>query len=533
MRPPHRQHASHPVQQRMGIARLCFDVDGLVAVERVHDGGQRQRGRLCAREAAIAVGRPLHGRAHAVAVTEADIVAHADLIAVVDHRRAGHREQQAVHQLDAPSVALQQRRQAAADAEIDARAAVGGVGLPEIIPLGIGHHLERQLVVVAQEDRPLAGVGDLRRLAHDVGDGKAVLARQRHVHARHQREMEGHVALVALAEIVLGVLGPLVGFGEQHAIGVELVELGTDPLQHGVRLGQVLVVGAFALDQIGNGIEPEPVDPEIEPEAHDAQHRLDHLGIVEIEVGLVRIEAVPVVGFGDRIPRPVGTLGVDEDDARALVFLVGVRPDVEIPRHRAGFGAARTLEPGMLIRGVIDHQLGHDAQAALVGGGDESLHVGELAVFGMDGAVVADVVAVVDPRRGIEGQQPQRVDAEIGDVVELGDQAGKVADAVIVGIEERLHMQLVDDRILVPERIRGRDHGAGELRRRRVHAAAPRSGDRRQMANGRTAGSSRSHWRLPCSVKRRPVIRSSASRAALSGRFHSHSGISKLVSCGW
>ncbi len=71
----------------------------------------------------------------------------------------------------------------------------------------------------------------------------------------------------------------------------------------------------------------------------------------------------------------------------------------------------------------------------------------------MHAAIVADVVAVVEARRGIERQQPDRVHAEIGDVVELGDQAGKIADAVVVGIEERLDMQLVDDRVLVPQRV--------------------------------------------------------------------------------
>jgi hypothetical protein len=33
--------------------------------------------------------------------------------------------------------------------------------------------------------------------------------------------------------------------------------------QYRVRLGQVLVVGALALDQIGNRIEAEPVDAEL------------------------------------------------------------------------------------------------------------------------------------------------------------------------------------------------------------------------------------------------------------------------------
>ena len=118
-----------------GSRALRLDVDRLVAVERVHDRRQHQPRRIGAREAAVAVGRPLHRRAHAVAVAEMDVVAHADLVAVIDHRRAGHGEQQAVHQLDAAAVALQQRREAAADAEIEPRAAVGGVGLPQIVAL--------------------------------------------------------------------------------------------------------------------------------------------------------------------------------------------------------------------------------------------------------------------------------------------------------------------------------------------------------------------------------------------------------------
>jgi hypothetical protein len=52
---------------------------------------------------------------------------------------------------------------------------------------------------------------------------------------------------------------------------------------------------------------------------------------------------------------------------------------------------------------------------------DEALDVVERAVLGMDRGVLGDVIAVIEPRRGIKGQQPQRVDAELGDVVELGD----------------------------------------------------------------------------------------------------------------
>ena len=212
------------------------------------------------------------------------------------------------------------------------------------------------------------------------------------------------------------------------------------------------------------------------------QHRLQHVGIVEVEVGLVGVEAVPVVGVGDRIPGPVRALGIDEDDARAGVFLVGVRPDVEVALGRAGRRLAGALEPGMLVGGMVDDQLGDDADAAPMRLLDEALDVVERAVLGMDAGVLGDVVAVVEPRRGIEGQQPERVDAELGDVVELGDQAGKVADAVVVGIEERLDVQLVDDRVLVPERVL-RD---GQLQQRPKVRSWP-SSQRARCARSRTA----------------------------------------------
>ena len=58
--------------------------------------------------------------------------------------------------------------------------------------------------------------------------------------------------------------------------------------------------------------------------------RLEHGGIVEVQIGLMREEAMPEVLAGHRIERPVRLLGVDEDDARAGVLGVGVAPDVEV-----------------------------------------------------------------------------------------------------------------------------------------------------------------------------------------------------------
>ncbi len=94
------------------------------------------------------------------------------------HRRAGQREQQRVHQFDAAAIVLQQRRQAAADAQIDAHLAIVRVGAVHVVALFVGHHLQRQLVVIAQEHGPLAVVGNRRRVLQDVDDGKAVFHAQ-------------------------------------------------------------------------------------------------------------------------------------------------------------------------------------------------------------------------------------------------------------------------------------------------------------------------------------------------------------------
>ena len=61
---------------------------------------------------------------------------------------------------------------------------------------------------------------------------------------------------------------------------------------------------------------------------------------------------------------------------------------------------------------------------------EKRLEILELAILRMNVGVVGDVVAVVPQRRGIEGQEPDRGDPKVLQVVELLGQASKVAVAV-------------------------------------------------------------------------------------------------------
>ena len=102
----------------------------------------------------------------------------------------------------------------------------------------------------------------------------------------------------------------------------------------------------------------------------------------------------------------------------------------------------------------------------------------------MDVQVVGNVVAVVLERRWKEGQQPQAGDAQVLKIVEFLDQARKIADSVVVAVEEGADVQLIQHRIFVPERIGGEAgllHGCPSGRRTTI----PNGGSVRLSEKGR------------------------------------------------
>ncbi len=252
--------------------------------------------------------------------------------------------------------------------------------------------------MVAQEDAPLAAVRDRRGLGQDFGDGVAGLSSYGHEDARHDGEVEGHVAFVpalrVVPEVVDDVLGPLIGLGEQHGVRVVRVDLRPDPLEEGVRAGEVLAVGALLRVQVGHGVEAEAVDAEVEPEAQGGDDLLHHGRVLVVEVRLVGEEAVPVVLLADRVVRPVRGLGVDEDDAGVLVLLVVVGPHVVVAVRTVRV-LARLLEPLVLVAGVVHDEVDDHPHAAGVRGVHELHEVGEIAELRQHGGVVGDVVAPV------------------------------------------------------------------------------------------------------------------------------------------
>src|SRR6266581_7694886 len=110
----------------------------------------------------------------------------------------------------------------------------------------------------------------------------------------------------------------------------------------------------------------------------------------------------------------------------------------------------------MGIRGVVDDQLGDDAQTPAMSLGYEMLEVLACPVLRVDIVVVSDVIPVILPRRRVEGQQPDRIDAEILDVIQLPGKACKIPYAIVIAVEERADVDFINDCVLVPKRIDSR-----------------------------------------------------------------------------
>ncbi len=93
---------------------------------------------------------------------------------------------------------------------------------------------------------------------------------------------------------------------------------------------------------------------------------------------------------------------------------------------------------------MVEHLVDQHAHAALVAGFHQPDEIIQRAEQRVDAAVVGHVVAEILHRRGEEGRQPDGVDVEAGDVVQLVQHAGQVAHAIAVAVKEAARVDLID-----------------------------------------------------------------------------------------
>ena len=99
----------------------------------------------------------------------------------------------------------------------------------------------------------------------------------------------------------------------------------------------------------------------------------------------------------------------------------------------------------MLVGGVAEDEVDDDLEAEPVRPREQCIEILVRAEKQVDGAVIGDVVAEIPHGRREEGRNPDRVDAERGDVFEARRDPGEIADAVVVAVLKASGVDLIDD----------------------------------------------------------------------------------------
>ena len=106
----------------------------------------------------------------------------------------------------------------------------------------------------------------------------------------------------------------------------------------------------------------------------------------------------------------------------------------------------------MLVGGMVEHQVEHDTDAATMRLGQEQVEVGKRTEARIDIHVVAHVIAEVLIRAGIDRREPERIHAQVGQIIQLTCNSGQVAQPVIVAICKRARIGLVNNPVTPPEK---------------------------------------------------------------------------------
>ena len=97
-----------------------------------------------------------------------------------------------------------------------------------------------------------------------------------------------------------------------------------------MRLRQILAARVLPFVKVRDGVETESVDAECQPKIAHLLYRFVNSRVIEIQLRLMRIKAMPIIRFRDRVPRPVRCLEIFEDDPRILEFFRRIAPDIEV-----------------------------------------------------------------------------------------------------------------------------------------------------------------------------------------------------------
>ena len=168
-----------------------------------------------------------------------------------------------------------------------------------------------------------------------------------------------------------------------------------------------------------------------------------------LRVSSKRVEAVPVPRASLLVIGPDLAFHSGEDLSLEPVRRLSVRPDVPVTVGGGAVGASRD-EPGVLVAGVVDHQIEHHPDTQFVGVAEQPREVPETAEPGTDAVVVGDVIAAVPARRGVDRVEPGRRHTQPLQVVQSSREPDQIADTIRVGVLEQPNVHGIDQRAAIP-----------------------------------------------------------------------------------
>ena len=104
----------------------------------------------------------------------------------------------------------------------------------------------------------------------------------------------------------------------------------------------------------------------------------------------------------------------------------------------------------MLVARVVHDEVGDDPDSARMGLRDQFLELRQRAELGQNRGVVGDVIAAVAQRGRGERRQPQAIDTEPLQVIQLGDDALEIAGPGPGRVAEGAHEHLIKDGLPEP-----------------------------------------------------------------------------------
>ena len=215
-----------------------------------------------------------------------------------------------------------------------------------------------------------------------------------------------------------------------------------------MRIGRI-VAEFGVLDQVPDHVDAKAVDALLQPEPHHVVDRGAHVRIAPVEIRLLGQEGVIVILPGRLVELPRAAAELGQPVVRHAAIRLRIAPDVPVAFGIVARGAALD-EPGMLVGGVVRHEVEDQLQAVVMRGREQRIEIRHRAEQRIDAGIVGDVVAEIGHRRGEDRRQPDRVDAERFHIRQPPQDAGEIADAVAIGVLKRARIDLIEDAVAPP-----------------------------------------------------------------------------------